>query len=225
MSANRIDDQSPNNAPALDVKQLRRTFGEFSTGVTVVTYRDDEGNPRGATMNSFTSVSMDPPLALISVARSARACDALAERPFTVNILSANQLEDRARLRGQADRRPRGALARRGIVAAADPGHHRLAAVRSVADLRRWRSRLGPRSDSALRRPQPRSADLPPWRVPQTGPQAASTAAHRVLRRPPRCRMGRARARTPCDRRRTHRYRTARPLSTKRIINNTGRTR
>ncbi|NMO00547.1 flavin reductase family protein [Gordonia sp. TBRC 11910] len=95
MSTNRSHQTSTESGtpPALDVTQLRRAFGEFSTGVTVVTYRDDDGNPRGATMNSFTSVSMDPPLALISVARSARACAGLQSRPFTVNILSANQLD------------------------------------------------------------------------------------------------------------------------------------
>ncbi|TWS26436.1 flavin reductase family protein [Tsukamurella sputi] len=77
----------------LDPRQLRRVFGEFSTGVTVVTYADDDGTPRGATMNSFTSVSMDPPLGLVSVARQAKAATALPDRPFAINILSANQLD------------------------------------------------------------------------------------------------------------------------------------
>jgi|GEM_PF-472211 len=79
--------------PSLDPKLLRRVFGEFATGVTVVTYRDADGSPRGATMNSFTSVSMDPPLILISVARQARACEGLRGNAFTVNILAANQLD------------------------------------------------------------------------------------------------------------------------------------
>jgi flavin reductase (DIM6/NTAB) family NADH-FMN oxidoreductase RutF len=79
--------------PTLDPRQLRRVFGEFATGVTVVTYADADGVPRGATMNSFTSVSMDPPLALVSVARQAKACSALADRAFTINILSAHQLD------------------------------------------------------------------------------------------------------------------------------------
>ena len=79
--------------PSLDPRQLRNVFGEFSTGVTVVTYADADGVPRGATMNSFTSVSMDPPLALVSVAWQAKAAAALENRPFTINILSANQLD------------------------------------------------------------------------------------------------------------------------------------
>ena len=77
----------------VDVTLLRRRLGEFSTGVTVVTYRDRDGQPRGATMNSFTSVSMDPPLVLVSVARQAKACEGLRDNAFTVNILAANQLD------------------------------------------------------------------------------------------------------------------------------------
>lgn len=77
----------------LDPRALRSVFGEFATGVTIVTYRDADGVPRGATMNSFTSVSIDPPLLLVSVARQAKACEGLQGRPFTVNILAANQLE------------------------------------------------------------------------------------------------------------------------------------
>ncbi|OXR43655.1 p-hydroxyphenylacetate 3-hydroxylase, reductase component [Nocardia cerradoensis] len=76
-----------------DPRLLRRVLGEFSTGVTVVTYRDSDGNTRGATMNSFTSVSMDPPLLLVSVSRKARAAEGLKDTAFTVNILSANQLD------------------------------------------------------------------------------------------------------------------------------------
>ena len=47
---------------------LRACMSRFATGVTVVTYEGDDG-PRGATMNSFASVSAEPPLVLISVAR------------------------------------------------------------------------------------------------------------------------------------------------------------
>lgn len=72
-------------------KDLRRCLGQFATGVTVVTYWDD-GEPRGATMNAFTSVSLDPPLVLISVARSAKASTKLAEKPFSVNVLASDQL-------------------------------------------------------------------------------------------------------------------------------------
>jgi flavin reductase (DIM6/NTAB) family NADH-FMN oxidoreductase RutF len=80
-------------SPPLDPKLLRRVLGEFATGVTVVSYRDADGHARGATMNSFTSVSMDPPLVLISVARQARACEGLQDNAFTINVLSANQVD------------------------------------------------------------------------------------------------------------------------------------
>lgn len=70
---------------------LRACMSRFATGVTVVTYETDEG-PRGATMNSFTSVSTDPPLVMISVARRARSHDQLLARPFCVNILGAEQV-------------------------------------------------------------------------------------------------------------------------------------
>ncbi|MEU9288936.1 flavin reductase family protein [Streptomyces sp. NPDC048275] len=69
---------------------LRACMSRFLTGVTVVTYEGDDG-PRGTTMNSFTSVSADPPLVLISVARRARCHDQLLDRPFCVNILGAEQ--------------------------------------------------------------------------------------------------------------------------------------
>jgi flavin reductase (DIM6/NTAB) family NADH-FMN oxidoreductase RutF len=75
-----------------NARELRRTFGRFATGVTVVTYESADGL-RGATMNSFTSVSMDPPLLLISVARSSRTCDAMAERNFSINVLRADQMD------------------------------------------------------------------------------------------------------------------------------------
>jgi flavin reductase (DIM6/NTAB) family NADH-FMN oxidoreductase RutF len=77
----------------LSAPELRRCMGQFATGVTVVTYWDeDEAEPRGATMNAFTSVSLDPPLVLISVAKSAKACGRLEDKPFAVNVLGADQL-------------------------------------------------------------------------------------------------------------------------------------
>lgn len=75
---------------------LRACMSRFATGVTVVTYAGEEG-PRGATMNSFTSVSADPALVLVSVARRARCHDQLIDSPFCVNILGAEQ-EPLARL-------------------------------------------------------------------------------------------------------------------------------
>jgi flavin reductase len=75
---------------------LRACMSRFATGVTVVTFDGYDG-PRGATMNSFTSVSAEPPLVLISVARRAHCHEHLLDRPFCVNILGAEQ-EPLARL-------------------------------------------------------------------------------------------------------------------------------
>jgi flavin reductase (DIM6/NTAB) family NADH-FMN oxidoreductase RutF len=70
---------------------LRRTVGHFATGVTVVTVETDDG-PHGMTVNSFASVSLDPPLVLFSADRDTNTHDYVAEvEHFTVNILTAEQ--------------------------------------------------------------------------------------------------------------------------------------
>ena len=70
---------------------LRSSLGRFVTGVAVLTFDAEEG-PRGMTINSFTSVSLDPPLILVSIAKTSRSHDLLAGgAPFTVNILGAEQ--------------------------------------------------------------------------------------------------------------------------------------
>jgi len=70
---------------------LRSSLGRFVTGVAVLTFEAQEG-PRGMTVNSFTSVSLDPPLILVSVAKTSRSHDLLASGvAFTVNILGAEQ--------------------------------------------------------------------------------------------------------------------------------------
>jgi len=69
---------------------FRSGLGRFATGVAVVTFEGDDGN-HGITINSFTSVSMDPPLILASIGRSAKSHDMLFDRPFSVNVLGAEQ--------------------------------------------------------------------------------------------------------------------------------------
>jgi len=80
------------SAAEVGPRGLRDLFGAFLTGVTVVTALADDGSPAGFTANSFTSVSLDPPLVLVCVANGARSCRILtaAER-FGVNILSDAQ--------------------------------------------------------------------------------------------------------------------------------------
>jgi len=76
----------------VEPRHLRSCLSRFVTGVAVISYRVD-GAPRGLTVNSFTSVSLDPPLILVALARSARAKTHLAEVPFTVNVLKASQFD------------------------------------------------------------------------------------------------------------------------------------
>lgn len=81
--------QGPLSAPRAN--HFRGSLGRFATGVAIVTFDGATKKRHGITVNSFTSVSMDPPLVLVSIARTARAHDELAGRPFTVNILGAEQ--------------------------------------------------------------------------------------------------------------------------------------
>lgn len=76
----------------LDKKALRNAFGKYPTGVTVVTTRDASGDPVGFTANSFTSVSLDPPLLLVCPAL-ALSCYPVFEQcqSFTINILAEGQ--------------------------------------------------------------------------------------------------------------------------------------
>jgi flavin reductase len=91
-----------------DTAALRGCFGAFATGVTVVTA--GRTIPRGMTANSFTSVSLDPPLVLICVLRQAAIHAAiLEERAFAISVLSAHQgpvaryFADRSRPRGPGE--------------------------------------------------------------------------------------------------------------------------
>jgi flavin reductase (DIM6/NTAB) family NADH-FMN oxidoreductase RutF/DNA-binding IclR family transcriptional regulator len=82
------------DAPLFDSRELRRVLGTFVTGVTVVTTTDDEGRFHGVTANSFSSVSLDPPLVLWSQAVRTHSHPVFfkAER-FAINILAEDQIE------------------------------------------------------------------------------------------------------------------------------------
>ena len=75
-----------------DPRTLRDALGCFATGVTVVTCLDGEERPVGLTANSFTALSLDPPLLLVCVAKAAASALPLAEaRHFAVNVLQTGQ--------------------------------------------------------------------------------------------------------------------------------------
>ncbi|WP_282119694.1 CoA transferase [Ruegeria atlantica] len=91
-----LETLTPTSSPmAPETKRtLRDAFGRFATGVTVVTTRQSDGTPRGFTANSFSSVSLDPPLLLVCIGKAALSCDTFATCDhFTVNILADDQKE------------------------------------------------------------------------------------------------------------------------------------
>jgi flavin reductase (DIM6/NTAB) family NADH-FMN oxidoreductase RutF len=77
----------------IDTKELRRALGAFTTGVAVVTTISDLGKRHGVTVNSFSSVSLDPPLVLWSQAVTAKSHSAFKEsNRFAVNIMADDQI-------------------------------------------------------------------------------------------------------------------------------------
>lgn len=78
-------------APLVDKQRFRQVMGQFLTGVTVVTAHGADG-PHGTTVNSFTSLSLEPPLVLICLRTASRTASVVsAAGAFTVNILSRGQ--------------------------------------------------------------------------------------------------------------------------------------
>ena len=74
-----------------DPRTLRDALGCFATGVTVVTCLSDSV-PAGLTVNSFTSVSLDPPLLLVCIHKGAASAGALVSAPcFAINVLQTGQ--------------------------------------------------------------------------------------------------------------------------------------
>jgi 3-hydroxy-9,10-secoandrosta-1,3,5(10)-triene-9,17-dione monooxygenase reductase component len=77
----------------LDTEQLRRLMARWTTGVAVVTSRDETG-PRGATTNALTSLSLEPLLMLVCLDRGSNTLQALrASGRFCINVLAARQEE------------------------------------------------------------------------------------------------------------------------------------
>lgn len=79
-------------------QQMRAAMGHFATGVTVVTARDGDGSPLGTTANAFSSVSLEPPLLLVCLARDSLTLAALREAGrFAINILGEHQRDHSTR--------------------------------------------------------------------------------------------------------------------------------
>jgi flavin reductase (DIM6/NTAB) family NADH-FMN oxidoreductase RutF/pimeloyl-ACP methyl ester carboxylesterase len=97
---------SPEYRAGSDARTFRDALGCFATGVTVVTAICPDGTPIGLTANSFTSVSLDPPLLLVCIANNAGSAPYLkdAER-FAVNVLQIGQQPTSNRFAGKGEDR------------------------------------------------------------------------------------------------------------------------
>jgi flavin reductase (DIM6/NTAB) family NADH-FMN oxidoreductase RutF/DNA-binding MarR family transcriptional regulator len=79
--------------PASDARGFRRCLSQFATGIVIVT-TDNEGDRAGVTVNSFSSVSLDPPLVLWAIGRQSRSFKTFQDcSQFAINVLATDQIE------------------------------------------------------------------------------------------------------------------------------------
>jgi len=79
-------------ASTVNESAFRRAMGSFPTGVTVVTVASEDSNMHGITVNSFSSVSLEPMLVLVCLNKTSRGVSLIARAgAFVVNVLSAGQ--------------------------------------------------------------------------------------------------------------------------------------
>ncbi len=77
-----------------DTRELRNALGRFPTGVTVITTRTPAGKREGLTANSFSALSLDPPLVLWSIGRKSNSLASFMESGhFAINVLRADQAD------------------------------------------------------------------------------------------------------------------------------------
>ena len=89
-----------------DARTLRDAMGCFATGITIVTALAPDGTPVGLTANSFTSVSLDPPLLLVCIANTAGSAPVLQQADhFGVNVLQTSQQQVSNRFAGKGEDR------------------------------------------------------------------------------------------------------------------------
>lgn len=100
----------------IDPLQLRRCLGQFVTGVAVITTLDADGQAHGMTVNSFASVSLDPPLVLWSLRRQAWTFGIYEAAPrFVVNVLAEDQQDLAMRFAKPIEDRFAGVASRTGL--------------------------------------------------------------------------------------------------------------
>ena len=77
---------------SISKEEFRRALSRFASGVTVITTKDNEGKLYGITVSAFCSVSLEPPLILVCIEKSAGSHRALEQsKAFVVNILREDQ--------------------------------------------------------------------------------------------------------------------------------------
>ena len=100
---------------AITEAQFRHACGQFATGVAVATASDESGTPHGLTINSFTSVSVSPPLVLICIDYRAQVLQVfLRSAHYGVNVLRENQQEISNRCADRVEDRFAGVAWKRG---------------------------------------------------------------------------------------------------------------
>ena len=78
-------------AETIDPRELRNAFGCFATGIAVATALEGHGKAAGVTINSFASVSLEPPLVLWSIGRQSATFEIFSRTPaFVVSVLGVN---------------------------------------------------------------------------------------------------------------------------------------
>jgi flavin reductase (DIM6/NTAB) family NADH-FMN oxidoreductase RutF len=87
-----MSSKAPGISASIGPDLYRRVCAQFCTGITVITALDENGHPHGMTVNSFTSVSLEPPLVLVSIdLRNAILGHFLTCPYFAVNVLAEDQ--------------------------------------------------------------------------------------------------------------------------------------
>lgn len=115
--------------------EFRRACGRFATGIAIATALDPQGSPHGLTVNSFSSVSLEPPLISICLGHAVTLIDLFREaKSFGINVLADHQqaLSDRFARKGQDRfdavdwyRGPHGAPLLPGVLAAIECVQHK----------------------------------------------------------------------------------------------------
>ncbi len=81
-------------APDFDPRDLRNALGRFATGVCLITTMGSDGKREGLTANSFSSVSLEPPIVLWSLRRGAGSLATfITAEHFCINVLHADQID------------------------------------------------------------------------------------------------------------------------------------